>query len=290
MSTIKLSILFGFAILFAGCITPSEPPVSNTGNASTNEVLNVYGTLFGNVDLDLVNNSCSISTASSVVNNAIFPYGHLVAVNTQLLADGATCGECYKIECVDKVEAWADCSCDPGTSVVAMVADFGHDLANPSFDIQPNTADIIMSCNIYNDGAKYNFKATRVPCEHQGDISLLNEGGITSEWLSYSLSEVAGQGGIEEFFFREAGRTDYYPCHRNTNGAQITWVCDPWTDDRDAYLASGAPLGLSEGPYRLPIDIKIIDDAGNEIETLDVATNFTQNSVFLIPNFNYSTE
>lgn len=294
-TAIKRMLLLSLAITLSACFPPSEIPGGGSVDAegeeikSTHETLLGYGKVFNTVDLDRAHNICAFSATQPVVNSAVFPFGHFAAVDTLLFDDGVACGQCYRLECVDKADAWGSCSCTPGASVVVMVADFGHDVADGShvFDINPNTASNIMACGDYNDGSKNNYTATRVPCEHLGDIALNNYESITPYYPVFTVSEVAGQGAIEQFFFRENGRSEYYECHRIDNGnIKNIWVCDPWTDDFTDYKTEGEPLGfITEAPYRLPIDIKLVDDAGNEIEALDVVTDFGAGSVFSIANF-----
>eukprot|EP01084_Bolivina_argentea_P181055 312741_1 len=239
-------------------------------------------TVFETVDLD-ANNNCEWEKSRPMTDHSVFPYGMYTAVDTELFDDGISCGECYELKCVKPIDTWGKCSCKDGASVTVMIVDWGHDAALPYtevFDSQGHVAREILSGDCLNDGSKYEITYQQVCCDHQENIKVYNYEGTTRFWLSFVVAEVRGYGSITNFYMREDGRTNWYECKRSTYGLNANFVCDPWTDDYANYKAEGVPLGLNQGPYLLPISIKITDSNGDTLKSSGLIKNFNPEEEF----------
>jgi hypothetical protein len=229
-------------------------------------------------------NNCAWPNTRPAVDSSVFPFSKFTAVNSAFFRDALACGECYELRCTSKVDAWGKCACKPSTSMTVMVFDYGQDKNSYPFVFDfsmaaDSTASAIISGGPCNDGSKYNIEFTQVCCDHLSNIQITNAYGMTAEWLGFIVSQVRGYGSIQEFWFRENGRTDYYQCQRDNNGMNYNFICDPWSDDYTAYLAAESPP-MTEQAYQLPIDIKIVNTNGDILESLDLITGYAVDTVF----------
>eukprot|EP01084_Bolivina_argentea_P006787 12832_1 len=195
-------------------------------------------TMFETVDLNPSNN-CEWEKSTPMTDTSVFPFGMFTAVDSNLFGDGISCGECYELKCVEKLDTWGGCSCIPNAAVTVMVVDFGYDhsIHNQVFDSPYSVASSILSGYCATDSSKYKISYRQVCCDHLQNIKIYNYEGITAWWLSFAIAKVGGYGSITNFYMREDGRTNWYECKRSTYGLNANFVCDPWTDDFANYKA-----------------------------------------------------